>query len=75
MAPSYAVDVSGHQLIGEYDFVQMATGRPCEQENDLVAFRVCEIFELLAQIARRGGRDSQLVRIICKYYPDRISQS
>lgn len=30
MAPSYIVDVAGHQLVMEEGFVQMAAGRTCE---------------------------------------------
>lgn len=49
MAPSYAVDESGHQLILENVFVQVAAPRPCEQEkNKVVAFRVFGKVELLA---------------------------
>ena len=73
VALSHAVDISGHQLIGEGDFVQVATGRSCKQSELQQRYRfmfVCGISKTLTESFRLGGGDSHLVRITVPY-PDR----
>ena len=38
VAPSYIVDKSGHQLIVENVFVQVAAARPCEEESIILGY-------------------------------------
>ena len=50
VTPSYVVDESGHQLVVENSFVQMAAARPCEGNIITVAF--ADTNELMAHIVR-----------------------
>ena len=55
VAPSYTVDESSYELIGERILVKMAAARPCKRRENVYVFRFDEWITLLVKVLGTKG--------------------